>query len=99
MVGLDIRGDRWGEHVRTWIAGLKALAEIGGGDVFMHGLQQMDAASLLRCQAQRREVRQRIAGAAHHDPLCKFQQALRVDNRCRYERYVARSARGPLTWR
>src|SRR4030088_394910 len=78
MVGVDVRGDRWVEHVRASIAGLKALAEIGCGDGFMDGLQQMNAASLRWRQAQRREVRQWKARTAHHDPLRKFQQPFRL---------------------
>jgi len=78
MVRLDVSEDHWVEHVRALIPGFKALAEIGGGDVFMDGLQQMNAASLVRRQTQRREVRQRKARSAHHNPFRKFQQALRL---------------------
>ena len=78
VVGLDVRGDLWVEHVRALIAGLKALAEIGGGNIFMDGLQQMNAVSLMWRQAQRREVRKRKARTTHHDPLRNFQQPFRL---------------------
>ncbi len=48
MVRLDVSGDLWGEHIRTQIPRLKALAEIGGRDIFVDGLKQMDAAQLVR---------------------------------------------------
>jgi len=75
---LDVRGDRRVKHVRAWIARLKALAEIRRGNVFVDGVQQMNAASLGRRKAQRRQVRQRKARAAHHDPFRNFKQPLRL---------------------
>ena len=62
MVGLYVRGDRRVEHLCAWISGLQALAKIGGGDIFVHGLQQVNADPLMRRQVQRIEVRQRKAG-------------------------------------
>src|SRR5258705_11157027 len=78
VAGLDVRGDLWVEHVCALLASLKTLAEIGGGDIFMDGLQQMNAASLMWRQAQRREVCQRKARTAYHDPLRNFQQPFRL---------------------
>src|SRR5258708_253770 len=78
VVGPNVRRDRRVEHVRAWIAGLKPLTEIGGGDVFVDSLQQVNAASLIRRQAQLREVCQRKARTAHHDPFRKFKQPLRL---------------------
>src|SRR5258705_13325295 len=78
MMSLDMRGDLGVEHVRTSIASLKALAKISGRDILMHGLQQMNAAPLRRRQTQACEVRQRKSRAAHHNPLRKFQQPLRL---------------------
>src|SRR5882757_6489091 len=75
---LYVRGDRWIKHIRALIPGLKALPEIGGSDVFMDGLQQMNPAPLAWRQAQHREIRQRKARTAHHDPVRKVKQPLRL---------------------
>ena len=31
-MGLDVFGDGWGEQAGTWISGMQAVAEFGGGD-------------------------------------------------------------------
>jgi hypothetical protein len=52
MMSLDIGEHRRVEHVRTSIASLEALAKIRGGDIFVDGLKQMNAAPLRRRQTQ-----------------------------------------------
>src|SRR5438270_7539451 len=78
MVSLDIRGDCRVEHICAWIAGLKTLAQVSCGDIFMDGLQQMNASSLVWRQTHVREVCQRKPWAAYHNPLRKLQQAIRL---------------------
>src|ERR1700735_4126757 len=76
-VGLDIFGDCRREHIRTPIALLKTLPEIGRSDIFMDGLQQMDTALLVGSQAKRRELGKRKSRTADNDPFGKFQQTFR----------------------
>ena len=46
VVGEDVLGDGGGEEVRAGVAGFEALAEIGGGDVLVDGLEEVDAGPL-----------------------------------------------------
>ena len=76
VVGVDVGEDFGQEEVGAGVSGLEALAEAGGGDVFVDGLEQVDSGSLVRGEMERGEIAQREAGAADDDPLGEFEEAM-----------------------
>jgi hypothetical protein len=74
MVGEDVVGDIGGEEIGAGVAGFEALAEIGGGDVLVDGLKEVDAALLVRGEVEGREVVEREARAADDDPFGEFEE-------------------------
>ena len=74
LVGLDVGGDGWAEHIQARIPSFKSSAKIGGRDVFMDSLQQMNAALLMWRQAERREIRKRETRAADNNPFGEVKQ-------------------------
>ena len=76
MVGEDVVGDIGGEEIGAGVAGLEALAEIGGGDALVDGLKEVDAALLVRGEVEGREVVDREARAADDDPFGEFEEVV-----------------------
>src|ERR1017187_9832369 len=70
-VGLDVVGDGRGKQAGAWISGVQALAEFGGGDVLVHGGEEVDAAALRGGESEWREegFGEREFGTADDDPL------------------------------
>ena len=68
-MGGDVGGDCWGQEVFAGVACLEAVAEAGGGDVFVDGVEEVDAGELCGCEVDRGEVFEGEAGAADDDPL------------------------------
>ena len=69
VVGEDVVGDGRGEEIVTGVAGFEALAEIGGGDVFVDGLEEVDAGLLSWGEVEGGEVVERSTRAADDDPF------------------------------
>jgi hypothetical protein len=76
MVGKDVVGDGGGEEVGTGVAGFETLAEIGGSDVVVDGLEEVDAGLLVGVEVDGGEVVEREAGAADDDPFGEFEEAV-----------------------
>ena len=45
-VGADVACDRWRKQVGAGVAGAEALAQAGCGEIFVDGLEQVDAGAL-----------------------------------------------------
>ena len=75
MVGLDIVRDAGGEQVGAGVAGFEALAQAGGGYVFVNCLEEMDAGLLRRGEAEGIEIAKGEAGSADDDPFGEFEEA------------------------
>jgi hypothetical protein len=78
VMGGDVVGDTSGEKVSAGIAGLEAVPEIGGGDVFVDGLKEVDAGLLVGSEVERGEVIERKAWAADDDPFREFEEVAGV---------------------
>ena len=82
MVGLDVAGNLWGEQVGAGIAEAETLAQVGGGDVFVDILKDVDAGSLGWGEGQARGVGLQagigVAGSGDHNPVGKFQEGFGV---------------------
>jgi hypothetical protein len=76
VVGEDVVGDIGGEEIGAGVAGFEALAEIGGGDVLVDGLKEVDAALLVRGEVEGREVVKWEARAADDDPFGEFEEVV-----------------------
>jgi hypothetical protein len=76
IVGLDVVGDDGGKEIGAGVAGFEAVAKAGGGDVFVDGLEEVDAGLLEGRQAHGVEIAERRAGAADDDPLGEFEEAI-----------------------
>src|ERR1035441_6348125 len=77
-VGLDVVGDGSGQQAGAWISGVQALAEFGGGDVLVHGGEEVDAAALCGGESEWRELGfgEQEFGTADDDPFGKLEQAV-----------------------
>jgi hypothetical protein len=73
-VGEDVVGDGGEEEVVARVAGFEAVAEMGGGDVLVDGLKEVNAGPLVGGKFG--EVVERRAGAADDDPFGEFQEAV-----------------------
>jgi hypothetical protein len=76
VVGEDVVGDDGGEEVGTGVASFETLAEIGGRDVVVDGLEEVDAGLLVGGEVEAGEVVERGAGAADDDPFGEFEEAV-----------------------
>jgi len=74
VVGEDVVGDGGGEEVGAGVAGFEALAETGGGDVLVDGLEEVDAGPLVGGEVEGGEVVEGEAGAADDDPFGEFEE-------------------------
>ena len=77
MVGEDVGGDGEWEQVGAGVAGGETLAEVGGGDVHLDGVEDVDAGALGGSESEARRIFQGEAGAADDDPFGEREQALR----------------------
>ena len=75
MVGLDVVRDAGGEQVGAGVAGFEALAQAGGGYVFVDCLEEVDAGLLRRGEAEGIEITKGEAGPADDDPFGEFEEA------------------------
>ena len=76
---LDVGGDGGGEEVGAGVALMEAVAEGGGGDVFVEGEEEMDAGLLGGGQGEGCEggsIFEGEAGAADDDPFGEFEEAV-----------------------
>ena len=71
MVRLDVGGDGRREKAGAGVSSFEALAEVGGGDVFVDGGEEVDPGTLGGGQGEWCEfgLCERRAGAADYDPL------------------------------
>jgi hypothetical protein len=76
VVGEDVVGDGGGEEVGAGVASFETMAEIGGRDVVVDGLEEVDAGLLARSEVEAGEVFERRAGAADDDPFGEFEEAV-----------------------
>jgi hypothetical protein len=76
VVAKDVVGDGGGEEIGTGVAGFETLAEIGGGDVLVDGLEEVDAGLLMGGEVEAGEVVEWEAGAADDDPFGEFEEAV-----------------------
>lgn len=76
MVSDDIGGYGWGEEVVAGVACMESLAEGGGGDIFVDGVEEVDAGELGGCEMEWGEVFEGEAGAADDDPLGEGEESL-----------------------
>ena len=79
MVGLDVGGDGGGEEIGAGVALVEAVAEDGGGDVFVEGEEEVDAGLLGGGEGEGFEGGWSFegeAGAADYDPLGQFEEAV-----------------------
>jgi len=74
-VGADVGEDFGWDEAGARISGFEPMAEFGGGDVFVDGLEGVDAGTLVWSEIEAREVVEGEAGAADDDPLGEFEEA------------------------
>jgi hypothetical protein len=75
-MGLDVVRDAGGEEVGTGIAGFEALAQVGGGDLFIQVLKKMDTGLLEGGKTECVEIAEREAGTARDDPFGELEEAV-----------------------
>ena len=76
VVGQDVSEDFGWDEGGARVSVSEAMAEIGGGDVFVDGLEEVDAGTLVWSEIESREVVEGEAGAADDDPLGEFEEAV-----------------------
>jgi hypothetical protein len=76
VVGEDVVGDGGGEEIGAGVAGFEALAETGGGDVLVDGLEEVDAGLLVGGEVEGGEVVEEEAGAADDDPFGEVEEVV-----------------------
>ena len=78
MAGGDIGGDGFRQEVEAGVAVAEAVAEGGGGDVFLYSGKDVDAGALGGREGERGKsgFGKRVAGASDDDPLGEREEAV-----------------------
>jgi len=75
---MNILSDQYGEQVFAEVAGLEVLAQVGGGSIHVHAVQEMDALAVGGGEGHALGVAQGEAGAADDDPFSEIEEFVRT---------------------
>ena len=76
VMGADVGQDCGWEEVDAGVVLLEPVAEIGCGDVFVDGVEEVDAAELKGREVEGGEVVEGESGAADDDPVGEGEEAI-----------------------